>query len=177
MREASWRNFCGLPKFSTYMRITRHAAGVRRAAVESQLVLTVGTAAGWPVTVLIGPLGITSQRMSREHNAQLVVLGQRNQVVRGCLSSGSGALRIIVRSTIPVYVAAPNVLSVPRCTVIAVDFGGASIRSAHIAAVVIAALHPVRSALWKSTDARVHLQIADPSESLYSSRSLSFTAS
>lgn len=111
----------------------REDIDLRRARVVTQLALTVGEAAGWPVTVRGGPLDQTSEDIVTQSHAQLLVIGQSlPRHVETQPGAGKGT-DVLTRRAIPIYVAAPTLRGIARRVVAAMDFSVAGVSAAHIA--------------------------------------------
>jgi|GEM_PF-1261488 len=111
----------------------REDIDTRRAGVATQVALTVGESADWPITVRGGPLDQTSEDIVTQSHAQLLVIGQ---CLARRLDAQPGACHgthVLMRRAIPIYIAAPTLRGIARRVVIAMDFSMAGVRAAHIA--------------------------------------------
>jgi len=114
-------------------RMIRHELLTRRVKVETQVALTVGEAAEWPIHVDAGTLGDVSKRIIAETHAQLLVLGQCRHRGLGMAPDRGAATERLLRGTIPAYIAAPTLRGLARRVVIAMDFSETSVRAAQLA--------------------------------------------
>lgn len=111
-----------------------HAGDLRHSVVEAQLALTVGAAAAWPISIAYGILGPCVKRFVAQHEVQLVLVGHATDTPDWPVAERQGALRIIERSDVPVYVATTALRHIPRSIVIGTDFSPASVLAIQVVA-------------------------------------------
>jgi nucleotide-binding universal stress UspA family protein len=111
----------------------QHALAQRRTAIETQVALTVGEAAEWPITVQAGTLSDVSRDLIAHLNAQLLVVGQCRQRRLDAPPGSCEATEQLIHSSIPIYIAAPTLRGLARRIVIAMDFSETSMRAAYLA--------------------------------------------
>jgi nucleotide-binding universal stress UspA family protein len=109
------------------------AMAARRALVDTQIGLTVGDAAEWPITVQAGTLGDVSRDVIARTDAQLLVIGQCQQRRLNAPASACASTEQLIHSPIPVYIAAPTLRGLARRVVVAMDFSETSLCAAHLA--------------------------------------------
>ena len=105
----------------------------RRSTIETQLSLTVGEAAEWPITIRAGTLTETAQQIITETRAQLLVIGQCRQRRPDAPADACHATEQFTRATIPIYIASPTLRGMARRVVVAMDFSETSVRAAQLA--------------------------------------------
>lgn len=111
----------------------QEAMAARRALVDTQIGLTVGEAAEWPITVQAGTLGDVSRDVIARTDAQLLVMGQCQQRRLNAPASACASTEQLMHSTIPLYIAAPTLRGLARRVVVAMDFSETSLCAAHLA--------------------------------------------
>jgi nucleotide-binding universal stress UspA family protein len=102
-------------------------------AVRSELAGLVGHAIDWPVHVALGtPAGVIV-RTATEIGAAFVVMGIRRHGVLDRVVHDETTLNVMRAATCPVLGVTPALTGLPRCAVVGVDFGLASVRAARAA--------------------------------------------
>lgn len=103
-----------------------------RATVAAQLASVAGDV-GWPLQVTDEAPIDAIVGLAKAHGAGMIVMGLRHHgVLRRALTRD--LLAEVVRTAhVPVLAVRPELKELPRRIVVAVDFGGASIRAAHVA--------------------------------------------
>jgi len=130
--SASPRDISELRKPCRTQEQMREDIDLRRAGVATQVALTVGEAADWPITVRGGPLDQTSEEIVTGSHAQLLVIGQCLAHRFDTQPGTCHGTHVLMRRAIPIYIAAPTLRGIPRRVVIAMDFSMAGIRAAHL---------------------------------------------
>lgn len=103
-----------------------------RATVAEQLAFVAADAA-WPVAVTRETPVDAIVGLAKTHRAGMIVMGlRRHGVLRRALSRELLA-EVLWRARVPVLAVRPGMERLPRRIVVAVDFGGASIRAVRIA--------------------------------------------
>jgi nucleotide-binding universal stress UspA family protein len=126
-------DICELRKPCRTQQKTRDDIATRLARVVTQVALTVGEAAGWPITARGGPLDQTSDDIVAQSHAQLLVIGQCLPRRFDTQPGACNGTHVLTRRAIPIYIAAPTHRGIARRVVIAMDFSVAGVRAAHVA--------------------------------------------
>lgn len=103
-----------------------------RAAVAEQLA-SVAADVGWPLAVASETPIDAIVGLARAHRAGMIVMGlRRHGVLRRALTRELLA-EVLRRARVPVLAVRPELVHLPRRIVVAVDFGGASLRAVRVA--------------------------------------------
>lgn len=108
------------------------------AAVRDQLGRMAHDGCDWPVAAVDGPADEAIARVAMEEDARVIVLGRGRHGVVGRLAGGETVLRLLRRTEVPVYAAAPDVAGLARRVVVALDFSPYSVHAARVALDLVA---------------------------------------
>jgi len=106
---------------------------LRRTAVETQIGLTVGETARWPIQVHAGTLSDITRSVVADTRAQVLVIGQSRQRSLVSPPGECAPTEQLTHTSIPVYIAAPTLRGLARRVVVAMDFSEISVRAAQLA--------------------------------------------
>jgi nucleotide-binding universal stress UspA family protein len=93
----------------------------------------VGAPAGWPFEIEIGMPAARITSRARELGAQLIVMGLNRHSAISRVIGGHTVREVITTTDAPVLAVRPQLTTLPKSVVVAMDFGQASIRAAHLA--------------------------------------------
>jgi nucleotide-binding universal stress UspA family protein len=99
-------------------------------AVRSELAGLLGRPVDWPVHVALGTPAGAIVRTAAEIGAALVVMGIRQHGALDRVVHDETTLNVMRAATCPVLGVTPSLTVLPRCAVVGVDFGAASLRAA-----------------------------------------------
>jgi nucleotide-binding universal stress UspA family protein len=109
------------------------ARAKREAEMRAVLHIGQGAPAAWPFGIEVGMVASTIVDSAQKKGAELIVMGLNRHAAVSRAIGNDTVREVMTLGGVPVLAIRPQLMSLPKRIVVAVDFSHASIRAAHLA--------------------------------------------